>query len=56
LLAVLSGAVGHAVFVRDATGRRWVKDSSSGRITKRGQGFFSQSDVSTTCVAALSRL
>ena len=34
LLAVLSGAVGHAVFVGDAAGRRWLKDSSLGWMTK----------------------
>ncbi len=40
LLAVLSGAVGHAVLVGGAAGRRWLKDSSLGWLAKRGRGFF----------------
>lgn len=35
LLAVLSGTMAHGVFVGDAAGRRWVKDSSFGRMAKR---------------------
>jgi hypothetical protein len=50
LLAVLSGAVAHSVFVGDAAGRRWIKDSSFGRMKKGRRGFFSRSDVSMDAV------